>query len=263
MFNLGGDQSKTQTSGFGYNIGEQFSEGGSYFDPQQQQNQQRLINSYFGMYPNMGQYGIQQGTQMGLNQLNQYAARQMVPGNRFQNRGVSGLNQLETFSQFNNPYLQQNIGNLGQNLGRQFREQVLPGIGSNAQLAGQRGSSRQGIAEGLAADAMLQQFQQGATALQSDAYAQQIGAAGQLAGIGTQGALGYAGQELAGREALANFIPQVWDARMQGQMMPFMIGSELIGAPTALNYNRSYGYDLGYEENRSKSKSQGLDIGIG
>ena len=63
------------------------------------------------------------------------------------------------------PYLQQQIGDLGQNIGQFFNQQLLPGIASDAGGYGQFGGSRQSIAQGMGAQQALQSFQQGATEL--------------------------------------------------------------------------------------------------
>lgn len=73
-------------------------------------------------------------------------------------------------------------------LGEQFNEQVMPGIRGGAQAAGQYGSSRQGIAEGLAARGLGYAMGDMSANMYNNAFnqAQQnmAGAANNLAGLG-------------------------------------------------------------------------------
>ena len=103
-----------------------------------------------------------------------------------------------------NPYLQGNINALGTNINQQLG-QNLQQVGGQYMGAGQGGSSRQGIAEGLAIQGAQQQFSQGANQMLSQDYQNQgamaqqylgaqqqglgnyLGGAGQLANLGMQG----------------------------------------------------------------------------
>ena len=129
-------------------------------------------------------------------------------------QGQQGLQGLNQFANQANPFAQQQISQLGQNLGDMFRQQIMPGIGGDFQNAGQRGSSRQGIAEGLAAQGISQQFQQGSTALQNNAYNQAVNSAGQVAQLGING---------AGQQA------QIAQGA-QGQLMSSQLGGAQAGA---------------------------------
>ena len=93
----------------------------------------------------------QQGGQFGLPNITQYSA------------GLAS--NLMDQANGQSPYLQQQIGNLGQNIGQFYNQQILPGIASDAGGYGQFGGSRQGIAQGMAGQQALQSFQQGATDL--------------------------------------------------------------------------------------------------
>ena len=83
-----------------------------------------------------------------------------------------------------NPYLSQQIGGLGQDIGNFYNQQILPGINQQASYAGGTGGARGQIAGGLAAQAALQQFQQGATGLRSSAYDTGIGNLNNLYNLG-------------------------------------------------------------------------------
>ncbi len=55
-------------------------------------------------------------------------------------------------------------------LGQFFREQLNPSITGSAVGVGGLGGSRQGIAQGMGVNSMMQQFQQGATGIMNNAY---------------------------------------------------------------------------------------------
>lgn len=116
-----------------------------------------------------------------------------------------------------NPFLDQQIGFLGEDINQQLQRQGV-GRGQQQQQAGQFGGSRGQIAEGLAQEAALREFQQGAGGLRAQDASQrqqlqeqarqfdvgsQLQAGGQLAGLQqgqqglqTQAALGLADQGL-------------------------------------------------------------------
>jgi hypothetical protein len=260
--NLGGEssrsssssQSESQGTKFGFNV----SEGGSFLDRQQQYNQQGLVNQFQG----------------GFNKLNQSANANMRAGQRMLRQGktslqgqqgfLGGLQEsaqygqqaLQQFSQQQNPYLNSQVSQLGQDIGSNFREQILPGIGGGFQNAGQRGSSRQGVAEGLAAQGAQEQFQRGATNLRAGAYGQQQQAAAALAGLGNQANQAFGqqqagwGQQVLGATGLSN-------QALQNNLNPFQIGAAVIGSPTALQFQNSFGMEQAQQTASSTSSGKG------
>ena len=255
---LGGSSSSSKSSGSSESQGTKFgfnaSQGGSFLDTQQQQNQQGLVDQFTG----------------GFNQLSGRANRLVGQGQQAlqQNSGfLGGLQQsaqfgqqaLQQFAQQENPYLNSQIGQLGQDIGRNFREQILPGIGGDFQGAGQRGSSRQGVAEGLAAQGAQDAFAQGAGDLRFQGYQGQQAAAGQLAGLGNQANQAF-GQQVSGAQGLAN-------QSLQNNLNPFAIGSSVIGSPTALSFSNSFGMEQAQQtassKNKSKSSSMSISGGLG
>lgn len=105
--------------------------------------------------------------------------------------------QLATASQQGNPFIQQVIQNTQGDISRNLNQNILPAIGSAAGLAGQRGSSRHGIAEGLALQDAQRLSAEAATNINFQGFGQQLDAArsglqSQQAGIAqlpaTQGA---------------------------------------------------------------------------
>lgn len=100
----------------------------------------------------------------------------------------------------NNPYFQQAVQSAIRPVTENFQEQVMPGIRQGAQAAGQQGSSRQGIAEGIAARGYMNTVGDISANMGNQAYAQglqAVQASGQLgqglAGLGAS-ALGQSGQ---------------------------------------------------------------------
>jgi hypothetical protein len=172
------------------------------------------------------------------------------------------MDQMRQFAQQGNPYLEAQISGLQQDAGRMFREELLPGIGSGASMAGQRGSSRQGIAEGLAAGRTADAFLQGANDLRFQTYGQQQQAAGQL--MGMQGlanqAQGMAGNMYGSYGALANQNAQTG---MQSQMMPFQIGASIIGQPATLQSSLSEDFATAQSKSKGKGGSSSLNLGFG
>ncbi len=83
-----------------------------------------------------------------------------------------------------NPELQNQINLLGQDIGQTFQQQILPGIQSEAIGTGQLGGGREGVAQGLASQAALSEFQRGAQTFRSEDITRQLAAAGQLGQLG-------------------------------------------------------------------------------
>jgi len=82
----------------------------------------------------------------------------------------------------NNPVLQAQI-EMGQaDINRNLQENIMPGIATGAVATGNTGSTRRGVAEGIAARGAMEQGSDLATMLQTNAYNQAISQAGQWAG---------------------------------------------------------------------------------
>lgn len=119
-----------------------------------------------------------------------------------------GMNQLLAAGDVqNNPYFQGALSAAIRPVTEQFTEQVLPGIRQGAIGAGQMGSSRQGIAEGIASRGYLDTVGDITSQMGSQAYGQglqAVQAGGQLgagllgAGLGAYGQAGQLGSGLFG-----------------------------------------------------------------
>lgn len=147
-----------------------------------QTNQQGGLNQFAANeIPQLFQTG--QGFNQQLGNLSQLAQNDPVQ--------QQNLDALSNFS--NRDALQGQIGNLGENIGQFFNEQLLPGIDQTTQLAGQGiGSGRNSVARGQATRDSLNAFARGAADLEAQFGQQQISAA-QGALAGRQGQLGLAG----------------------------------------------------------------------
>jgi hypothetical protein len=77
-------------------------------------------------------------------------------------QGQGMLGNLGMMGQIGNPFTQAQIGQLGQQMGTLFNQQVLPGIQSQFAGAGQLGGDRQALALGQAAGQFGQAFTGGA-----------------------------------------------------------------------------------------------------
>lgn len=186
-------------------------------------NSNLLTNQYLSQAP-MAQYARMQAMgRMGMPTMSDYALSNMAMG------GV-------------NPYLQQNVeGALGQ-MSRHWRENIMPGIGDEAQAAGQYGSSRQAIAEGIAGRGMGETMANTAAQMYGQAYesdaarrlqaaqaleqiqqgrvSQGLGAAGQV-GAGLQEGFG------AGLDAQTRALtlgPSAMQTRVMGPQMLRSVG---------------------------------------
>ncbi|MCP5012286.1 MAG: hypothetical protein GY942_20095 [Aestuariibacter sp.] len=97
-----------------------------------------------------------------------YASNQL-PGqiSNAQNAQQSMLNAPDLA---NNPYVQDLAQRTNQRIGEDFNNNVMPGINAGAIGAGQMGSSRHGIVQGLAAGKAAQAMGDSTSRLYSDAY---------------------------------------------------------------------------------------------
>lgn len=161
------------------------------------------------------------------------------------------------------------IRQLGGDLGRFFREELLTGISRGSTGANTVGGSRQGVAESLAAREVAQQFQRGATDIRSRELSERTDAAAQLAGF-----------ELAGDQAAIGALPGLLELQETGalsELAPSAALSQILGGPTVLSqseseqFGRSSGFNFSLSKSGSKSssrayskgKSGGLNIAFG
>ena len=283
-FGLGGSSSKSKSSSESQSTSDRFgfNQSSTYLDPQQQANQAQLQGGYLGA---LNQWQQQPGGGMGdmLGQIGPGPdyARQLGTGASLGRPSApqQGINDLRQFADGSNPFLQQQVDQFGQDINDQYGV-MQQRLGGQAAAAGQRGSSRQGIAEANSLGEYLGQYQRGVTNMRSNAYNQQQAAAGQVAGLeaqnyGTQGQMYGAGQQAAASRysTLANTLQAQEAQRLQGlqlgmegleqqqnmQFNPFQIGAGIVGAPSILS--QSSGFDWGQSQSTSSSKSKGKAAG--
>lgn len=163
-----------------------------------------------------------------------------------------------------NPLLDQQIGALGEDLGRFFRDELNPAITSDAVAGGQLGGGRQGVAQGAATAAVAREFQRGATDLRTgdmmarDAAARDLMAsrtANAGTGLGSLGAL----LGIAQTGSLAN-------------LAPFQALAQIMGGPTTLTSSESgsiaqaiadsFGEDSAWSKSKSSSSGKSAAIGF-
>lgn len=126
----------------------------------------------------------------------------------------------------NNAVLNEQIGGLGEDIGQFFNQQILPGIQSEAIAGGGLGGSRQGIAEGMAAQTAGREFQRGATTLRAGDIQARDNAAialGQNRVSGAQAGLGGLGS-----------VAGIADFGFGADLAPFERLSALLGGQTVL-----------------------------
>ena len=128
--------------------------------------------------------------------------------------------------------LDEQIGGLGEDIGAFFREQILPGITSEAISGGGLGGGRQGVAEGIAADSAGREFQRGATSLRTADAASRDNIAAILGQNRIQGA--EAG--IGGLGALAGIA----DFGFGADLAPFERLSAILGGPTVIGESSSF-----------------------
>ena len=140
-----------------------------------------------------------------------------------------------------NPELvNQQVGQLGSDIGRFFNQSVLPGIGHDFQGIGAFGGSRQGVAQGIAGQGAMDAFSRGVT----DIYAadQQRGL---QAGIGGGGLLAQGG---LGALSMLGDLFGVGMGQFTGGFAPLLSYMQAIGDPTVLSKGKSSAWNMGVGE---------------
>lgn len=140
-------------------------------------------------------------------------------------------------------FADENIAALSEDLGQFFNEELLPGISSGAQVAGQLGGGRQGVAEGKAVESVGREFRRGAVDIRNRDLRERTEAAGQLAG-----------QRLSASTAGLTGVQQQFDlahATTLAPFSPFLTLAQILGRPTTLT------------ESQSSAESESLGFSIG
>jgi hypothetical protein len=133
------------------------------------------------------------------------------------------------------PYLQSQIDQLGADINKNLTQNILPGIGSGARLAGLGGSSRQGIAEGMALQGAQDAYGRGVSDLRFQDYAQGQSAANQYLAMQQAAAGGGIGGAGAGYN--------LGMAPLMGAFGPLLNYAQAIGGPAILSEGSSSGWN--------------------
>lgn len=174
----------------------------------------------------------------------------------------AGTAHLQSRLGGDNEVLQEQIDLLGDDLGKFFNEQLNPAITSQAVAGGALGGGRQGVAQGLATQAVGDSFSRGATALRAGDIAARDAAAGTLAQNSIQGALA----AITGIPALGGVAEQGFSAGLR----PFELLAGILGDPTRLNstssgsanFAQSLSSAFGSSTANSTTESRGFKIGF-
>ena len=177
--------------------------------------------------------------------------------------GDAGSNYLENRLGGDNEVLQQQIDLLGQDLGNFFSDEINPQITSQAISGGQLGGGRQGVAQGLAASALGDQFTRGATALRAGDIAARDSAAGLLSQNNVAGAQ----VGLGGLNGLAGLA----DMGFGAGLAPFERLAAILGGPTTLgssssesgNFANAFSNSFGSSQATQNSSTRAFRLGAG
>lgn len=148
----------------------------------------------------------------------------------------SGLNAADVN---NNPYLSRAMNAAIRPLSQQYSEQVLPGIRNDAIGAGQLGSSRQGVAEGIASRGYLDAMGDITSRMGSAAY--DTGLQAQLQTLGMAPSMMNLGL------APSNIYQDVGTQMQAAPWQQLQQYSGLLGSPTILQQStgKSGGFNIG------------------
>lgn len=258
-------QSQQASQGFSQSF------GGSFVDP----SQQGFLNQ---LRTQAGELSSQQQGQIGgvaqglADELGGFGGGFLQNlQNLSQAQGLTGLASqlgqgLDAGGQFlrdrisnQNPFLNEQISQLGTDLNRQFTESILPAIGRNAVSVGGLGGGRQGVAQGLAAQGLQQTFGRESAALRFQDVGLRQAAAGQLqqGQIAGGNLLGAAqGQQAAASQAGLGSLESLLNLGLspfQAEFAPLQNLASILG-PTDI---------LDFQQQQSAQTARGLSSSFG
>ena len=181
--------------------------------------------------------------------------------------GAAGTEFLQQRLREGNPFLNEQISQLGQDIGTEFRESILPGIRRGATQIGALGGGRQGVAEGLAAQGAQRSFAQQAANLRFSDLGVRQAAAGQLQQAALQGgqlAGAGIGQQLAASQAGIGALPGLFNLGQSpfgAAFGPLQEFAGLLGGPTVLSTGTSESRGSSLSQALSQAESQGTSFG--
>lgn len=151
-----------------------------------------------------------------------------------------------------NPLVDEQIAALGDDIGTFLREDINPALADTAIRAGQLGGSRQGVAQGRAATAAVQEFQRGALGIRTADMAARDQAADQLARLQQQGAA-------TGLSALPGLLGIAQGASTAG-LTPFSALAAILGGPTVLTQSQQTAESEQSAESIAQAIAQSLGL---
>lgn len=180
--------------------------------------------------------------------------------------GGAGADYLEGRVGGSSPVLDEQIGQLGDDLGRFFDEELNPRITAGAVAGGTYGGGRQGVAQGRAAEAVTREFARGATDLRARDIAARDSAATTLLANRTEGAA-------VGLNALPGLLG-IAQGGFGAELAPWQALASIMGGPVTLagseqsadafDIARAIASSFGQSEDRStttsSSKTKSLSI---
>jgi hypothetical protein len=187
--------------------------------------------------------------QMGYNAYNQGMQANQAGMNALGGANMQGA--FNTLGRMQNPGMDPMMDVYSRQIGRSFNEQIMPGLRGDAAMAGGLGSSRAGIAQGLAGARAGQQIQDFGAQLYGQNQDRAAMAAQAAGGLGMQQAGGYmtGGQNAASLGQFGMGIP--WYNMQQY--------AGLLGSPVMQNLG---GYSNQVNTASGKTSSGGFSFGI-
>lgn len=154
------------------------------------------------------------------------------------------------------------IGALGEDLGRFLREDINPELASRGVATGQLGGGRQGVAQGKAVSSIAREFQRGATGIRTADVARRDSLTGMLA----EDRLGRAQTGLSALPSLYGIA----EGGLTAALQPYAALSSVLGGPTVLgessdyatSISRALSEDQSQSQSQSKGKSKSFEFGF-
>jgi hypothetical protein len=143
----------------------------------------------------------------------------------------------------NSQVLNAQIDSLGSDLGRFYKEQLNPVITGNSVAAGQLGGGRQGVAQGIASNSVLQQFATQAAGLRAADVTNRDNAA-----------LGLINAQNTGGATALGALPSLATLGSGASVLaPYQALSSVFGAPTTLTSAQGQTSSFGQESSQQQS----------
>jgi hypothetical protein len=171
----------------------------------------------------------------------------------------AGTDYLRNRLSSDNPELQHQVDLLREDTGRLFSENLNPAITSQAVAGGNLGGGRQGVAQGIAAEAAARSFEQGATQLRANDL-----------GLRDAAAMSVASNSLQAAGTGLGALPSLMDVLEKSAAPELGIYSQLssiLGGPTVLSQSQSQSQSVADAFSRSfgeqTSNSRGVSTSTG